>query len=59
MQISVMMMTIILAKNFPSTMLVILLGEVYNSISVPVFLSSANILIVNIGTIKVNIVDAE
>jgi len=51
--------TITAEINFPKTIDVILLGEVYNSCSVPFFLSSENILIVNIGTINVNIVEAE
>ena len=45
--------------NFPITIFVMLIGEVYNSCSVPTFLSSANILIVRIGIINVRIVDAE
>ena len=47
------------AKNFPKTIEVTLLGDVNNNCSVPVFLSSENILIVNIGTIKVKTVAAE
>ena len=57
--ISVIIITNTAAKNLPNTMLVILLGDVYNSCSVPNFLSSANILIVRIGTIYVNTVAAE
>lgn len=44
----------VLAKNFASTMLVIPLGDVNNNISVPFFLSSANVLIVSIGIINVS-----
>ena len=46
------------AKNFPNTTPVILTGDVSTNCSVPVFLSSENILIVKIGTINVNIVAA-
>ena len=45
--------------NLPRTIDVILLGEVNINCSVPFFLSSANILIVNIGIINVRIVDTE
>ena len=37
------------AKNFPSVISTILLGDVISSCSVPFFLSSANILIVRSG----------
>ena len=47
------------AMNFPITILVILIGEVSNNCSVPVFLSSAKVLIVRIGMIKVSMVAPE
>ena len=48
-------MTIIVADmNFPNIILVILNGDVSNSCSVPVFLSSAIDLIVNNGIINAN-----
>ncbi len=47
------------AINFPNTIFVMLSGEVSNNCSVPVFLSSAMVLIVRMGTIKVNIVAPE
>ena len=50
---------IVAAKNFPKTIEVILLGDVYKICSVPFLRSSANILIVNIGTAKVNTVARE
>ena len=37
------------AKNFPSVIAIMLLGDVINNCSVPFFLSSANILIVRSG----------
>ena len=46
--------TSIAAKNLPNTTLVIPTGDVNINCSVPVFLSSANILIVNIGTVISN-----
>ena len=42
------------ASNLPITILNILTGDVRSNCSVPVFLSSANILIVKIGTIIIN-----
>lgn len=52
--------TIITAEiNLPSTILVILLGDVINNCSVPYFLSSANIRMVKIGTTNVKIVETE
>ena len=48
---NVTIITHIAAKNFPNTTPTILTGDVNINCSVPVFLSSANILIVNIGAI--------
>ena len=47
------------AINFPRTTLVKLIGDVSNNCSVPLFLSSAKLLIVSIGTINVKIVAPE
>ena len=47
------------AINFPKTIFVILSGDVSSNCSVPVFLSSAIVLMVRMGTIKVNIVAPE
>ena len=47
------------AKNFPNTTPTMFTGDVSINCSVPVFLSSAIVLIVSIGTIKVNIVAPE
>ena len=47
------------AKNFPKTTPTILTGDVNISCSVPVFLSSENILIVSIGAIIISPYNAE
>ena len=49
-----MIITHIAAINFPNTTPTILTGDVNINCSVPDFLSSANILIVNIGAIIIN-----
>mgnify|MGYP001860989612 CR=1 FL=1 len=50
--ITVIRITMIAARNFPSTIDVTLLGDVSNNCSVPFFFFSYNILIVRSGTIN-------
>ena len=52
--INVIIITASAANNFPNTTLDIFTGDVNSICSVPAFLSSANILIVNIGTIIIS-----